>query len=92
MVTTEFEAWYVAAAPSLAASGKLAPGVKPHPTPEAIRDAKGWLSSSMGSRYSETIDQPRFAALFDFAEARTCSSFRKLERELHKLLRGPSSN
>lgn len=88
MATAEFEAWYVASAQSLVARGKLLAGTQPHAQPESVRDAKGWLTSRMRSRYSETVDQPSFAALFDFDEARACSSFRKLERELRRLLGG----
>lgn len=92
LATKEFEAWYVAASPSLVKQGRLLRDTMPHPQPESIRDAKGWLSSAMGRRYSETLDQPRFAALFDFAEARACRSFCKLERELRKLLLGGTAD
>lgn len=82
----EFEAWFVAAAPSLVAAGKLAPGTLPPDDAETIVDAKGWLSRAMGRRYIETIDQPSFAATFDLTEARLSPSFDKLVREIASLL------
>jgi len=84
----EFEAWFLAAADSLVGGNSLLPGTKPPAEPERVRDAKGWLSQAMGSRYSEVLDQPRFAARFDLAAARSaCPSFDKLSRELASLLR-----
>jgi hypothetical protein len=83
----EFEAWFVAAANSLAMAGKLAPGTRAHPDPESVRNAKGWLGECMGRRYSETIDQPAFAAVFDLVSGRSAPSFQKLEREVERLLR-----
>lgn len=87
----EFEAWFVAAASSLAATGKLRPDALPPEKPEAIGDPKGWLSERMtqphrmNRRYSETIDQPSFAALFDLDAAQVCRSFKKLRREVERL-------
>jgi hypothetical protein len=87
MANNEFEAWFLAAAESLAVAGKLAHGTSSHPDPESVRDAKGWLSAHMSRRYSETIDQPAFAAGFDLASGRSTPSFLKLEREVEWLLR-----
>src|SRR5262249_12262337 len=39
----EYEAWFLAAAESLAGRRGLPDGLLPPPNPEAIRDAKGWL-------------------------------------------------
>lgn len=83
----EFEAWFLAATTSLVAAGKLLVGTAPPSNPEAIRDAKGWISEHSGRRYSPTIDQPAFAALFDLAAARSCRSFGKLERDVAAMLR-----
>ncbi len=84
----EFEAWFVASATELAAAGRLRPGTTPPADPEALSDPKGWLSEAKGSRYSEVLDQPRFAARFDLAAARQCRSFAKLERDIARLLAG----
>ncbi|MBM4059888.1 MAG: DUF4276 family protein [Planctomycetes bacterium] len=85
---TEFESWYLAAAASLAAAGKLDDSTIAPADPEAVRGAKGWLAARMARRYSETLDQPSFAALFDLDAARGCPSFDKLLREVGRLLRG----
>lgn len=82
----EFEAWFLASASALAAEGKLPHGTVPPPNAQAVADAKGWLSQVMGRRYSETIDQPAFAALFDLEAARGCSSFDKLARDVASML------
>lgn len=78
----EFEAWFLASAPSLVAAGKLPVGTHAPVDAEAVADPKGWLSDAMGRRYSETIDQPAFAAMFDLQAARGCPSFDKLAREV----------
>lgn len=85
----EFEAWFLAAAASLVAEGRLAAGATPPLEPEAVPDAKGWLSLAMGRRYSETLDQPAFAALFDVEAASRARSFAKLRRDLDRLLQQP---
>lgn len=84
----EFEAWFLAAADSLVAAGKLAAGTVPPVEPETIADPKGWLSSAMNRRYSETIDQPAFTASFDLEAARQCRSFDKLARAFTAMLSG----
>lgn len=83
----EFEAWFMAAAASLVAAGKLLPDSSAPPDPEAIRDAKGWLGERMGRRYSAVVDQPSFAGLIDLLAARGSRSFTKLERVLEVLTR-----
>lgn len=85
----EFEAWFVAAADSLRGKRGLPPDLESPADPEAIRGAKEWLASRMarGQRYSETLDQPALAALFDLQSARQrCPSFRKFCRDLDRLL------
>lgn len=62
----EFEAWFLAAAESI--RGKRGPpaDLASPQSPEEIRGAKGWLRERMHGRvYSETIDQPALAAIFD---------------------------
>jgi hypothetical protein len=81
----EFEAWFLAAAISLRGRRRIRHDAAPPPNPEAIRGAKGFLERELmeaGSTYSPTVDQPSFAALFSFAEARACPSFEKLCRDL----------
>lgn len=56
--------------------------------PEAIRNAKGWLSNRMedSRTYSETTDQPALAARFDLEQARQADSFDKCYRDIVYLL------
>lgn len=83
----EFEAWFLGAVASLVRQGRLHRDSEPPVDPERVRDAKGWLGRAMGSRYSEVLDQPSFAQLFDMAAARSaCASFDKLWREVGGLL------
>ena len=84
----EFEAWFLAAAESLRGKRGLRDGIYPPNDPEAIRDAKGWLSARMdGSRrYHEVRDQPALTALLDIEQARQADSFDKCYREIVRLL------
>ena len=56
--------------------------------PEAIRDAKGWLSNRMenGRNYHEKRDQPALADSFDLEQARRAGSFDKCYRDIVRLL------
>ena len=80
----EFESWFLAAAESLRRQRELKDDIDPPKDPEAIRDAKGWLSQQMeGSRrYRETRDQSALTALFDFKQARKTDSFDKCYRDI----------
>lgn len=84
----EFEAWFLAASISLRGKRGLKEDLNPPNNPEAIRDAKRWLSKRMGNSktYSETRDQPALAALFDIAQARQADSFDKCYRDIVRLL------
>ncbi len=85
----EFEAWFLAAAASLAGGHGVVDTIVPPDDPEAIGDAKGWLSGHMprGQPYRETIHQAAFAATFDMDAARAASSFDKLWRDVGSLFR-----
>lgn len=85
----EFEAWFLAAARSIAGKRGLPFDLEGPPDPEAVRDAKGWLKARRtdGLTYSPTIDQPALAALFDLKLARAnAPSFDKLCRDIERLL------
>lgn len=92
LAKAEFEAWFIAAAPSLAGKRDLPPDLEAPADPEAIRGAKEWLTSQMrrtdpSRRYAETRDQAALAAQFDFELAsRTSPSFDKFLREARRLL------
>ncbi|MBL8400667.1 DUF4276 family protein [Accumulibacter sp.] len=79
----EYEAWFLAAAGSLAGKRGLQEGLAAPPDSDAIRNAKGWLSERMSNgRYHEVSDQPAMSALFDIGEALAGSrSFRKFVKE-----------
>lgn len=84
----EYEAWFLAAAASLAGQAGLHEDIAPPDDPEAVRDAKGWLSARMppGRPYRETLHQARFSAAIDLDLARTAPSFDKLWRDLGSLI------
>jgi len=85
--TSEFEAWFLAAAASLAGIEGLPVDLRAPPNPEGIRDAKGWLKKRMAARsYSETIHQPIFARCFDLQAARTAPSFAHCCDEIARLV------
>jgi Domain of unknown function (DUF4276) len=82
----EYEAWFIAAASSLAGKRNLTTPLSSPSDPEEIRGAKEWLTAHMvpGHIYVETRDQPAFSELMDLSEARTSRSFRKLEKEVRR--------
>lgn len=80
LANREFEAWFLAGAESLDGKRGFSYAQQETFDPEAVRNAKGWLSERMGAgRYRETTDQPAFATLLDLRLAHDRSrSFRKL--------------
>jgi hypothetical protein len=84
----EYEAWFLAAADSLAACGRLAAQTTAPSDPESIRGAKEWLRDRMGAgnTYSPTRHQPAFSELMELSEAMRARSSRKLEKEVRRLL------
>lgn len=89
LATREFEAWFLASAPSLSGVRGLAMGLPLPPDPEQPRDGKGWLSAHRvdGRSYKPASDQAALAATFDLELARKNSpSFDKLWRDLERLL------
>lgn len=85
----EYEAWFIAAAESLAGRRGLKENLSSDRHPEGIRGAKEWLSARMPRTqpYSETTDQPALTALFDMKRARRADSFDKCYREIEGMLR-----
>ena len=85
----EYEAWFLAAADSIAGRRGLQSEITAPIDAESIHDAKGWLTSRMppGRAYKETPDQPALTSLFDLAKARRgASSFDKMWRTITQLL------
>lgn len=79
LANREFEAWFIAAAPSLDGFRGFVFESADAKAAEDLRDAKGWLAEHMaGKTYGETTDQPAFAARMDLQQAYNGSrSFRK---------------
>ena len=89
MARREYEAWFLAAIESLRGQRGIRPDAAYPQDPEQVRAAKGVVSRFMppDAPYSETADQPAFSAQFDLGTAyRRASSFRKLVKELCRLL------
>lgn len=83
----EFEAWFLAAAASLAGHEGLPDGLQPPPDPEGVRNAKGWLAKRMaGGKYLETLHQPVFTRHFDIQAARRAPSFEHCYQEIMRLV------
>ena len=80
LANREFEAWFIAAAPSLHGCRGFTFDPNDSIDPELPRHAKGWIEARMVSRkYGETTDQPAFTARMDLQQAHEHSrSFRKL--------------
>jgi len=84
----EFEAWFLAGIESLCGRRGLGDELPAVPDPESLRGAKRFLTRHMeGSiAYSETLDQPALAEVFDMELARKRSnSFDKCWREAERL-------
>ena len=80
----EFEAWFLAGAASLRGERGLSATLDAPADPEAVRDAKGWLSDRMAQPYSPRVDQEALARRLDLDLALPRSpSLRKLAREAH---------
>lgn len=89
LAVKEYDAWFIAAAPSLSGRRGLREDLETSSEPEVIRDAKGWLQARRidGLAYSPTVDQPALSAAVDLDAARAGSaSFDKLWREVERLL------
>lgn len=87
----EFEAWFLAAAPSLRGVRGLAADLEAPADPEQPRDCKGWLTARRTDRhsYKPTADQAALAEVFDLKMARAnAPSFDKLWRDVERLAKG----
>jgi hypothetical protein len=89
LANREFEAWFLAAAPSLAGKQGFPDQLLSPDNPEVPRDCKGWLTRARtsGRPYKETVDQTALASIFDIKMARDNSpSFDKFYRDVAWLL------
>jgi hypothetical protein len=88
LANREFEAWFMAAAPSLAGKYGFPGWLKAPDAPEKPRDCKGWIKRTRGS-YEPPVDQAPLASIFDMKLARQHSdSFDKFYRDVTGLLGG----
>lgn len=90
----EFEAWFLAAAASIAGRRGLSSDLIGPARPEEVRGAKEWLRRHMGpgATYAPTQDQPALAAIFDFSmAAATSPSFARFHREVLRLLQAETA-
>lgn len=89
LAKTEYEAWFLAAARSIAGKRGIDPSATPPDDPESIGSPKGWLRRHMRDQpYSETLDQAALSAVFDLDAARSAPSFDKLWRDVKSMLSG----
>lgn len=85
----EFEAWFLAAAPSVAKQLGSESDLTVPKSLESISDPKKWLSDRMpsGRSYRPTLHQPGLTSIFNMALARRNSpSFDKMWRSMEDLL------
>jgi hypothetical protein len=91
LANREFEAWYLASAPSLGGRAGLADRLEVPVNSETLRDCKGWLTHHRrdGVRYRPRVDQAALADGVDLALARANSpSFDKFCRDVTYLITG----
>jgi hypothetical protein len=91
MARREYEAWFLAAIESLRGQHGISQDAVYQSNPEQVRDAKGAVGSFMphNASYAPTADQPSLSARFDLGAAyRRASSFRKLVKELCRIMEG----
>ncbi|MGH9579115.1 MAG: hypothetical protein ACRD3R_16875, partial [Terriglobales bacterium] len=82
------EAWFIAGIESLRGQRGIRNDAVSPDDPEAIQDAKGWLTRHMinGYTYVEVDDQPALIATFDYAAAAPGSrSLRKFLADVKRL-------
>ncbi|MEV0910851.1 DUF4276 family protein [Streptomyces hokutonensis] len=91
LANREFEAWFLASAPSLSGRAGLADHLEIPANSETLRDCKGWLTHHRrdGVRYRPRVDQPALTQEMDLALARANSpSFDKFCRDITYLVTG----
>jgi len=91
LANREFEAWFIAAAPSLCGRAGLPDDLASPEDCEQPRDCKGWLSRRRndGGSYRPRVDQPALADAFDMDMARVnAPSFDKFCRDIGYLIKG----
>ena len=91
LANRDFEAWFLASAPSLGGRAGLAEDLEIPANSESRRDCKGWLTHRRldGVRYRPRVDQPALTQDMDLDLARAnSSSFNKFCRDITYLITG----
>lgn len=90
LAKSEYEAWFLASATTVAGHIGIRSDFTPPAEPEAVRDAKGYLTARMprGQSYSPNKHQQKLTRALDPDLARSAPSFDKLWREVASLLTG----
>lgn len=91
LANREFEAWFLASAPSLGGRAGLDEHLEVPANSETLRDCKGWLTHHRrdGVRYRPRVDQPALTQDMDLGLARAnSSSFDKFCRDITYLITG----
>ena len=88
LAKAEYEAWFLAAAGSIAGQHGIDAATTVPEDPESIRGAKEWLRQRMppGQCYRATLHQAALTEIFDLDAARAAPSFDKLWRDVSGLL------
>lgn len=88
LAKSEYEAWFLASAHSLAGRFELSLDFTPPIDPEGVRNAKGRLSAHLphGRSYRPTKHQAALTRIFDLDAARSAPSFDKLWRDVSFLI------
>lgn len=88
LAKVEYEAWFLAAAESIAGRRGISQEAKAPSEPESISDPKRWLCdrTPQGRSYRETLDHPALTAVFDLEAARTAPSFDRMWCDVVSLL------
>ena len=90
LAKSEYEAWFLASATTVAGHIGIRSGFTPPAEPEAVRNAKGYLTARMprGKSYNPIQHQQELTRALDPDLARSAPSFDKLWREVASLLTG----
>ena len=90
LAKSEYEAWFLASAKTVAGHIGIRSSFTPPAEPEAVRDAKGYLTARMprSKAYNPTRHQQELTRALDPGLARSAPSFDKLWREVASLLTG----
>lgn len=85
MAVREYEAWFAAAAESLAGYRGLPEDLTAPESPETLPNPKAWLEDKMPDGYDPVIHQPSLTDRMDLDAARSAPSLDKLCRDLIRL-------